>query len=104
MFADKLLNEFCISMQEKTNKMVSINFQLLIHLGWQVKNIVPLFVSSDAMFELANRLLATLTGAVNHCQLLIHRYIRTKLVQKMELQEESLSGLLEDFRRRVSPN
>ena len=98
VFADKLLNEFCISMQEKTNKMDSINFHLLRHLGWQVKNIGPLFVWSAAMFESANRLLlAPLRGSVNHCELLVHRYIRTKLVQKMELQEDSLSGLLEDF-------
>ena len=57
VFADRLLNEFYISMQEKTNKMDSFNFHLLRHLGWQVKNIGPLFVSSAAMFESANYLL-----------------------------------------------
>ena len=31
---DQLLNEFCLSMADKTNKMESINFHLLRHLGW----------------------------------------------------------------------
>ena len=53
--ADKLLNKFCVSVNEKTEKKMDFNnFRLLRHLGWQVKNIGPLFVTSAAMFESAN--------------------------------------------------
>ena len=76
-------------MHEKTNKMDSINFHLLRHLGWQGRNIGPLFVTSVAMFESANRLLlAPLTGTVNHCELLVQRFIRAKLVLKMGIENE----------------
>ena len=97
--ADELLCEFCVSMHEKTNKMDSINFHLLRHLGWQARNIGPLFVTSAAMFESANRLLlAPLTGTVNHCELLVQRFIRAKLVLKMGIENDCLSSLLENFR------
>ena len=96
--ADKLLSEFCVSMNEKTEKMDSINFHLLRHLGWQVKNIGPLFVTSAAMFESANRLLiAPLTGTVNHCQLIVQRFIRAKLIQKMEIENDCLSAMMVKF-------
>ena len=79
-FCDRLLNEFCRSMAEKTEKMESINFHLLRHLGWQAKNNGPLFTTSASMFESGNRLLiAPLTGTVNQCQLMTSRFIRAKL-------------------------
>ena len=96
--ADKLLNEFCVSMNEKTEKMDSINFHLLRHLGWQVKNIEPHFVASAAMFESANRLLiAPLTVTVNHCQLIVQRFIRVKIIQKMEIENDCLSAMMVKF-------
>ena len=96
---NKLLCEFYVSMHEKMNKMVSIKFHLLRHLSWQARNIGPLFVTSAAMFESANRLLlAPLTGTVNHCELLVQRFIRAKLVLKMGSKHDCLSSLLENFR------
>ena len=85
-------------MNEKTEKVDSTNFHLLRHLGWQIKNIGPLFVTSAAMFELANRLLiAPLTDTVNHCQLIVKRFIRAKLIQKMEIENDYLSAMMEKF-------
>ena len=97
-FSDRLLNEFCRSMAEKTEKMESINFHLLRHLGWQAKNIGPLFTTSASMFESGNCLLiAPLTGTVNQCQLMTSRFIRAKSVLKMELREDCLSSVIKDF-------
>ena len=79
--------------------MDSINFNPLRHLGWQVRNIGPLFVTSGAMFESANRLLlAPLTGTVNHCELIVQWFIQAKLVLRMGLEIDCLSSLLENFR------
>ena len=98
-FWDRLLNEFCRSMAEKTEKMESINFHLLRHLGWHAKNIGPLFTTSASMFESGNRLLiAPLTGTVNQSQLMTSRFIRAKFVLKMELREDCLSSAIKDFR------
>ena len=86
-------------MAEKTEKMETINFLLLRHLGWQAKNIGPLFTTSASMFESGNRLLiAPLTGTVNQCQLMTSRFIRAKFVLKMELREDCLSSAIKDFR------
>ena len=97
-FCERLLSEFCVSMAEKTNKMESINFHILRHLGWQAKNIGPLFTTSAAMFESANRLLiAPLTGTVNQCQLMVWRFIRAKMIATMKLKEDCLTSMLTDF-------
>ena len=95
---DQLLNEFCLSMADKTNKMESINFPLLRHLGWQAKNIGPLFTTSAAMFESANRLLiAPLTGTVNQCQLMVWRFVRAKMIAKMSIKDDCLTEMLTNF-------
>ena len=95
---DQLLNEFCLSMADKTNKMESINFHLLRHLGWQAKNIGPLFTTSAAMFESANRLLiAPLTGTVNQCQLMVWRFVRAKMIAKMSIKDDCLTEMLTSF-------
>ena len=97
-FCDQLLCEFCVSMAEKTNKMDTINFHLLRHLGWQTKSIGPLYTASAAMFESANRLLiAPLTGTVNQCQLMVWRFIRAKMLIKMKFKEDCLTPMLADF-------
>ena len=76
---NSLLNGFCLSTSEKTDQFESINFYQLSHLGWQAKNIGPLFPSSASMFESANhRVIFPLTGKVNHCQLLVTRYRKTE--------------------------
>ena len=36
-FCNRLLNEFCPSLGEKSERMDSINFHLLRHLAWQVE-------------------------------------------------------------------
>ena len=96
---DILLNKFCRSMRDKTEKMDTINFHLLRHLSWQVENVGPLFTTSAAMFESANRLLiAPLTGTVNHCQLMVCRFLRAKLVSKMEVEDDSLSSMIKGIR------
>ena len=51
---DILLNKFCRSMSDKTEKMDTINFHLLRHLSWQVENVGPLFTTSAAMFQSTN--------------------------------------------------
>ena len=94
-FCDVLLNEFFLSMTEKYSKFDSINFHLLRHLGWQAKSIGPLFTTSAAMFESANRLLiAPLTGTVNFCELIVQRFVRSKMLLDLEIQEDSLSEYL----------
>ena len=95
---DQLLNEFYLSMADKTNKIESINFHLLRHLGWQAKNIGPLFTTSAAMFESANRLLiAPLTGTVNRCQLMVWRFVRAKMIAKMSIKDDCLTEMLTNF-------
>ena len=97
-FCDTLLNQFCRSMADKTERMESINFHLLRHLAWQVKSIGPLFTTSASMFESANRLLiAPLTGTVNQCQLLVRRFIRAKMLAKMNIQDDCLTSSIKDF-------
>ena len=97
-FCDTLLNDFCRSMADKTEKMVTINFHLLRHLSWQVKNIGPLFTTSAAMFESANRLLmAPLTGTANQCELMVLRFIRAKYVTKMKVQDDCLTSTIKDL-------
>ena len=97
-FCHQLLCEFCVSMAEKTNKMDTINFHLLRHLGWQTKSIGPLYTASAAMFESANWLLiAPLTGTVNQCQLMVWRFIRAKMLIKMTFREDYLTPMLADF-------
>ena len=86
-------------MSDKTEKMDTINFHLLRHLSWQVENVGPLFTTSAAMFESANRLLiAPLTGTVNHCQLMVCRFLRAKLVSKMEVEDDSMSSMIKVIR------
>ena len=89
---------FASAWMKKQKKMNSNNFHLLRHLGWQVKNIGTLFVTSAAMFESANRLLiAPLIGTVNHCQLFVQRFIRAKLIQIMEIENDCLSAMMVKF-------
>ena len=95
---DIQLNEFCVSMTEKNEKFDSINFHLLRHLGWQAKNIGPLFTTSAATFETANRLLiAPLTGTVNFCQIIVQRFVRAKVMLNVEIREDSLSEFLSSY-------
>ena len=50
------------------------------------------------MFESANRLLiAPLTGTVNQCQLLVRRFIRAKMLAKMNIQDDCLTSSIKDF-------
>ena len=87
--------------------MESINFHLLRHLGWQAKNIGPLFTTSAAMFESANRLLiAPLTGTVNQCQLMVWRFVRAKMIAKMSFKDECLTEMLTNFheKRKLDEN
>ena len=98
---DTLLNEFCLSMSEKTNQFESINFHLLRHLGWQAKNIGPLFASSASMFESANhRVICPLTGTVNHCQLLVTRYLRNKLIEKLKVENDCLATFVHSDKKK----
>ena len=76
---DELLNEFCLSMSEKTGKFESINFRLLRHLAWQAKSYGSLFTTSASMFVSAiHWLFSPLTGTVNHCELMTSRFLETK--------------------------
>ena len=89
---ETLLDEFLLSMAEKCSRMESINFHLLRHLSWQVRSIGPLFTTSEFMFESANRLLlAPLTGTVNHCHVLVQRFILSKLLATIEVQDNCLT-------------
>ena len=98
---DQLFNEFCMSMVGKNNKMESINFHLLRHLGWRAKNIGSLFKTSAAMFESANRLLiAPLTGTVEKCQLMVWRFVRAKLIAKMSIKDYCLTEMLTNFQEK----
>ena len=86
-------------MTEKYSKFDSINFHLLRHLGWQAKSIGPLFTTSAAMFESANRLLiAPLTGTVNFSELIVQRFVRSKMLLDLEIQEDSLSEYLRKYK------
>ena len=97
-FGDTLLNQFCRSMADKTERMESINFYLLRHLAWQIKSIGPLFTTSASMFKSANRLLiAPLTGIANQCQLLVRRFIRAKIMAKMNIQDDCLTSSIKNF-------
>ena len=88
---DILLNKFCRSMSDKTEKKDTINVHLVRHLSRQVENVGPLITTSAAMFESANRLLiAPLTGTVNLCQLMVSRFLRAKFVSKVEVEDDSL--------------
>ena len=100
-FCDKMLSEFSISKSEKSNKMELINFHLLRHLGWQAKNLGPLFTASAAMFESANRLLiAPLTETINQCQLLVPRFVRAKMIAKMTVEDDCLTEMLTTFNQK----
>ena len=95
---ETLIDEFCLSMAEKCSRMESINFHLLRHLSWQVRSIGPLFTTSAFMFESANRLLlAPLTGTVNHCHVLVQRFIRSKLLATIEVQDDCLTQSLNEL-------
>ena len=96
---DILLNKFCRSMSDKTEKMITINFHLPRHLSWQVENVGPLFTTSAAIVQSANQLLmAPLTGTVNHCQLMVCRFLRANLVSKMEVEDDSFSSMMKSIR------
>ena len=93
--------EFRLSMNEKYNQFESINFHLLRHLAWQAQNIGPLFATSASMFEAANhRVICPLTGTTNHCDLLVTRYVRNKILGILKINEDCLSSCLDSSRGR----
>ena len=97
-FCETLPDEFCLSMAEKCSRKESINFYLLRHLSWQVRSIGPLFTTSAFMSESANRLLlAPPTGTVNHCHVLVQRFIRSTLLANIEVQDDCLTQSLKEL-------
>ena len=99
---DELLNEFCLSMSEKTGKFESINFHLLRHLAWQAKSYGPLFTTSTSMFESANHwLIAPLTCTVNHCELMTSRFLRRRVLSRLNLIDENLGQFFPDGQKKA---
>lgn len=98
--ADTLINKFCRNMADRypNGKFESHNFHSLRHLAWQARNIGPLWVSSASMFESANHFLALpFTGTVNHCELLVSRYIRRLSLHSTVVKEDRIGQLTKSF-------
>ena len=101
---NELLNKFCSSMSEKTGAFESINFHLLRHLAWQAKNFGPLFATSASMFESANHwLIAPLTGTVNHCEIMVTRFLRRELLAGLNSMD-NLGHFLPDGKKTFDKN
>ena len=94
----KIIKTFCVSISEKSQRFESINFHLLPHLQWQIKNVGPLFRTSAAMFESANHLLISpLTGTLNKCQLMTERFLWFKLISMFAKEDDRFSQFFKKF-------
>ena len=83
-YCDLLLNDFCKTICSIDPKLQTYNLHSLRHLSWQVKNFGPLWATSATCFESAHHLLSVkFTGSVNHLELLIERYTRSKELSRV---------------------
>ena len=61
---------------------------------------MPLYTRSASLIENANHyLLSAFTGTINHCSLLVTRYIRSKIINKAVILEDRLYDFI-----KVLPN
>ena len=79
-------------------RLQSFNFQALCHLSWQVKNFGSLSATSASMFESVNNFpTKTFTGNINYCSITVTRYIRTLLLKKSDIEDDSLKSFTDNF-------
>ena len=99
-YCNLLMNEFCLSGADRSERINSFIYYLLRQLACPVKLMEPLYTTSAFMFESANRkLIALSTGTVSQWLMMVDGFIRSNLVTKWNIENNCLAGILNIFQQ-----